>query len=170
MAKLRRMAALQGHIKAQTRLGIAYSLGEGVRKSDEEAKDWLTRAAGKGDADAQFNLCVLYFYGHVIPQSLKTAVEWFKLSANQGLPEAQEFLEKTEKFILLEDKRSQLLKESLQTSDIEEKKQIWAEIKEIDREKDRLKGIEPEEEPKDNLQNNSSNSKGSGSGCMILLH
>ena len=32
-----------------------------MRKSDEEAKDWLTRAAGKGDADAQLNLGVLYF-------------------------------------------------------------------------------------------------------------
>lgn len=169
MAKLLHKAALQGYTEAQTRLGLAYCLGEGVHQSSEEGMDWLTKAAGKGDVIAQFYLGLIYRDGMGVPESLETAVGWFKLSAKQGNTQAQDYLEKTEKIIQLQERRSQLRKETLQTSDLEEKKQIWTEIRKIERECDKLRGKEPKEEPEDNSQNNSSDSKGSGSGCMLLF-
>ena len=47
-----RLAAVQGHAKAQCDLGDMYEAGEGVPQSFVEAELWYRRAAAQGEEDA----------------------------------------------------------------------------------------------------------------------
>lgn len=51
-AKWYRLAADQGHAKAQCDLGNMYAQGEGVPQSFTEAELWYRRAAVQGEVDA----------------------------------------------------------------------------------------------------------------------
>jgi len=51
-----RLAAEQGHARAQNNLGAHYDHGDGVPKSESEAIKWYKMAAKKGDVSAIFNL------------------------------------------------------------------------------------------------------------------
>ena len=45
-------AAEQGHMEAQTSLGVLYMTGGGVEQDLDKAKEWLQRAAAQGDENA----------------------------------------------------------------------------------------------------------------------
>ena len=47
-----RAAAEQGHVRAQSSLGVMYYQGEGVQQAYTEAVKWFRRAAEQGDAAA----------------------------------------------------------------------------------------------------------------------
>ena len=85
-------AAEQGDALAQVRLGIMYTMGEGVPEDDAEAVRWYSRAAEQGDADAQFKLGFMYNDGEGVPEDDAEAVRWYRKAAEQGLAVAQAML------------------------------------------------------------------------------
>lgn len=85
--------AQQGNALAQTRLGLLYYHGHGVRESDTEALRWFERAARQGQPEAQYHLGNLYAYGLVEPaggaDAHRLAAQWYFEAARQGHAEAQ---------------------------------------------------------------------------------
>ena len=84
-----RPLAEQGDAKAQNKLGIMYSAGQGVAKNDKQAVIWYTKAAEQGYAAAQFNLGNSYSVGQGVEQDDKQAALWYRKAAEQGDPDAQ---------------------------------------------------------------------------------
>ena len=78
-----RKAADQGHVVAQTSLGIMYDFGKGVLENDAEAVKWFLKAAQQGEALAQHNLALMYEEGTGVPQSYLKAQDWYIKAANQ---------------------------------------------------------------------------------------
>lgn len=85
-----RLAADQGHPRAQSMLGVFYEKGSGgLEKSDKEAVKWFRLAADQGFSLAQNNLGEFYLEGRGgLPRSEKIALKWFRLAADQGRAEA----------------------------------------------------------------------------------
>ena len=75
--------AEQGDAKAQSVLGLTYSLGLGVPQDSQEAVKWYRRAAEQGDAGAQSNLGWMYEKGQVVPKDDVLAYKWYNLAAAQ---------------------------------------------------------------------------------------
>ena len=84
-----RLAAAQGHVAAQFRLGVSYDLGQGVTQDYVEAIKWYRAAVAQGDAAAQNNLGSMYEYGLGVAQDYVEAVKWYQFSADQGYAKAQ---------------------------------------------------------------------------------
>ena len=76
--------AEQGNDHAQSYLGLAYALGQGVRQDYAEAVKWWRRAANQGDADAQFNLGAMYANGQGVPQDYTESAKWYRKAADKG--------------------------------------------------------------------------------------
>jgi TPR repeat protein len=85
--------AKAGNPLAQTRLGLLYYHGHGVRESDAAALQWFERAARQGLAEAQFQLGNMYAYGLAgLPPDqdpARLAAQWYFEAARQGHAEAQ---------------------------------------------------------------------------------
>ena len=81
--------AQHGNRRAQTRAGIAFLRGEGVKQDFSEARKWLTRAAEQADPLAEHNLGVMCYAGLGGERSAAAAAKWFEKAAAAGLPEAQ---------------------------------------------------------------------------------
>ena len=79
-----RLAAEQGHARAQNNLGIMYDTGEGVPQDDVEAARWYRLAADQGVAVAQGNLGSMYHNGRGVPQDYVAAHMWSNLAAAQS--------------------------------------------------------------------------------------
>ena len=84
-----RLAAEQGNVSAQYKLGVAYDIGEGVAQDYAEAVRWYRLAAEQGNASAQYNLGVAYYFGEGVAQDYAEAVRWLRLAAEQGDARAQ---------------------------------------------------------------------------------
>ena len=82
-------AAQQGHLAAQTNLGLIYDKGQGVPQDYQKALQWYTRAAEQGSSAAQYNLGVMYDNGQGVAQDYSKALQWYTLAAEQGNAEAQ---------------------------------------------------------------------------------
>ena len=63
-----------------------------VLKRDEEAVNWLRKAAEQGGVYAQLHLGICYAEGHRIPQDFVKAASWFRKAAEQGHAYAQSSL------------------------------------------------------------------------------
>jgi TPR repeat protein len=87
--KIIRPLAQQGDATAQLYLGVMYTSGLGVKRSEKEAAKWFRLSATQGNADAQCNLGVAYVSGQGVTQDFKLAVKWYRLSADQGNARAQ---------------------------------------------------------------------------------
>jgi Sel1 repeat-containing protein len=74
-----RMAADQGHVEAEDRVGLMYYLGEGVPQDYLEAVRWYKTAANKGNAHAQWQLVDMYQKGIGVPQDLEESKRWARL-------------------------------------------------------------------------------------------
>ncbi len=85
--------AAAGNPIAQTRLGLLYYHGHGVRESDAMALRWFERAARQGHAEAQFHLANLHAYGLSDPapgqDPQRLAAQWYFEAARQGHAQAQ---------------------------------------------------------------------------------
>ncbi len=81
---LKRVKDLEHDAFAQRLLGLMYSNGYGVEKSDAEAVKWYRKSAEQGDEKAQFNLGSMYQYGRGVEKSDGEAVKWYRKSAEQG--------------------------------------------------------------------------------------
>jgi hypothetical protein len=84
-----RAAAEQGDSAAETKLGIAYTSGQGVLQDDTVAFRWFGKAAEQGDAEAQYNLGAFYALGRGTPRDDAAALEWIRRSAEHGFAAAQ---------------------------------------------------------------------------------
>lgn len=82
-----------GNAQAQTRLGLMYFRGQGVREDDHAAFDWIQKAALQGHAEAQYHLGNLYAFGHGVPAAEqdpdRMAARWYFEGAQQGNADAQ---------------------------------------------------------------------------------
>lgn len=82
-----------GNAEAQTRLGLMYHHGQGVREDDAEAFRWFRLGALSGLPEAQFQLANLYALGLGVPQEEsepdRAAARWYFEAASQGHAEAQ---------------------------------------------------------------------------------
>ena len=87
-----RMAAEQGHAKAQTLLGLCYGVGDGVSQDEKEALNWIRKAAEQGFAQAQFHLGDFYANGVGVTEDHEVAVQWYRKAAEQGDASAQNAL------------------------------------------------------------------------------
>ena len=80
IADLRRKAAA-GDAEAQTKLGVRYANGRGVRKNYKEAVKWYRKAAEQGNAAGQYNLGLMYRKGRGVRKDYVAAYAWYRLAA-----------------------------------------------------------------------------------------
>ena len=74
-----RLAADQGNVEAEDRVGLMYYLGEGVRQDYAEAVRWYKTAANKGNAHARWQLVDMYQKGIGVPRDLEESKRWARL-------------------------------------------------------------------------------------------
>lgn len=84
-----KMAAEQGHTKAQAVYGACLMEGTGIEKNAGEGFRWLKKAADAGDAFAQCKIGVCYCEGKGCEVDHKKAFGYYLLAAKQGFPESQ---------------------------------------------------------------------------------
>jgi chemotaxis protein histidine kinase CheA len=89
-------AAKQGLAAAQQRVGAAYSLGEGVEKSDSEAVLWFRKAAEQGFAEGEYELGVRYILGLGVENNVQAGLSWYRKAAAQGYQPAIDDLKKAD--------------------------------------------------------------------------
>ncbi|KAF9430916.1 hypothetical protein BGZ76_000649 [Entomortierella beljakovae] len=82
-------AAIQGHARAQQRMGYHYYLGYGVKSNNSLAKRWYFKAAEQNEPVAQNGCGILYKEGKAFPVDHPKAMEWYLKSAEQGYSNAQ---------------------------------------------------------------------------------
>ena len=82
-----------GNARAQSALGLKYSVGAGVPEDDVEAVRWYRLAAEQGHAGAQLGLGTMYSNGDGVPEDAVLAYMWWHLSAAQGNGSAQEAMD-----------------------------------------------------------------------------
>jgi TPR repeat protein len=70
---------------ADTNIGLAYTMGNGVEKDEKEAAKWYLKGAHRGHAIAQYNLSICYRHGrNGIEKDERLAFEWMLRSAQQN--------------------------------------------------------------------------------------
>ena len=79
-----RLAAEQGHARAQTQLGMAYQKGRGVGRNIPESAKWMRKAAEQGHPKAQFEMGVYYRDGKGVPRDRVLGLMWLLLSQKGG--------------------------------------------------------------------------------------
>ena len=79
-----RLAAEQGLVGAQRRLGFIYRDGQGVPQDYAEAARWFTLAAKQGNVASQGGLAGMYANGWGVPHDYVEAHMWFNLAAAQS--------------------------------------------------------------------------------------
>jgi hypothetical protein len=87
------LAAAQGHLKAQCRLGVMFEFGRGVAQDAAEAIRWYRLAAAQGHTGAQFRLGYIFEHGQGVAQDKAEAIRWYRLAAEQGYVVAQQRLD-----------------------------------------------------------------------------
>ncbi len=91
-ARYFRMAAEQGHAKAQFELGHMYQEGDGVAQDFSEAVRYCRMAAEQGQDDAQFELGEMYHEAVGVAGDLNEAARFYLMAAKEGHPEAEDRL------------------------------------------------------------------------------
>jgi hypothetical protein len=76
--------AKNGDAIAQYRLGVLYSLGQGVTQDYQRAASLFKSAADGNVAEAQYNIAVMYGEGLGIGRDPTQAVAWYRKAAGQG--------------------------------------------------------------------------------------
>jgi TPR repeat protein len=79
-----RLAARNGSLIAQYKLGVMFRDGLGTLQDYQKAAEWFERSANQGHEFAQYNLGVMYREGLGVVQNYDKAMAWFFLSAEQG--------------------------------------------------------------------------------------
>lgn len=87
--RLWRPLADGGEAKAQSLVGDAFALGQGVTQDYAAAMNWYRMAANQGDTSAQSALGFMYDVGKGVPQDYATAMSWYRMAADQGDASAQ---------------------------------------------------------------------------------
>lgn len=79
-----RKATNAGNLVAQTKLGVCYENGQGVKKDEKAALELYRKAAEKGYAKAQYYLGLNYEKGIGVERNQAKALEWYKAAATQN--------------------------------------------------------------------------------------
>jgi hypothetical protein len=79
-----RLAAEQGHARAQCNLGYCFEIGKGVAQDLAEAVRYYRLAAEQGHARAQCNLGYCFEIGKGVAQDEAEAVRYYRLAAAQA--------------------------------------------------------------------------------------
>jgi TPR repeat protein len=85
-------AAQHGYFAAACYLGLMYSYGEYVEKSQEKAFLWYRIGALHGDANSQYDLSKCLRYGEGCQVDRNFADLWLMIAAKNGSIEAREYL------------------------------------------------------------------------------
>ncbi len=101
-------AAKQGISGAQNNVGAMYHNGEGVKQDYSKAVEWYEKAAKQGLAGAQNNLGTMYENGFGVNQDYAKAEEWYEKAAEQGYGNAQYSLNRVNRLIKEEEKKSSI--------------------------------------------------------------
>ena len=80
--------ASSGDLVAAFNLGLCFAQGVGVRKDEEQAAQWVRRAA-EGVAEAQYAYARMLQDGRGVAADQKQARLWFERAANAGMVDAQ---------------------------------------------------------------------------------
>jgi hypothetical protein len=80
-----RLAAEQGHLSAQHKLGLMYDNGEGLPEDDKAAVKWYRLAADQGLAEAQYSVGVMYANGEGVAIDYVLAYMWANIAGANGL-------------------------------------------------------------------------------------
>ncbi|PKQ70985.1 tetratricopeptide repeat protein [Aeromonas sobria] len=83
-----RKAAEQNHAQAQYRLGLMYSLGDGVPEDYRLAVVWTRQAAEQGHAKAQASLGWMYTLGQGVERDKSLAYVWHSVAVANGNTDA----------------------------------------------------------------------------------
>ena len=97
--KIFHQSAEEGNAEAQYRLGLAYSLGHGVKMDYEEAVKWLMKSATRGYVKAQFYLGYFYSTGKGVVKDSQIAYGWLLLADKGGDDAASSFLDCMKKML-----------------------------------------------------------------------
>ena len=76
--------AQKGFRSDQASLGLMYYDGDGVKKSNEKAVYWLSKAAERGSVSAQYGLARLYKKDGCGLPCDRLAAKWYRKAADQG--------------------------------------------------------------------------------------
>ena len=79
-----RKAAEQNLPAAQSNLGAAYLLGDGVAKDYSEAVKWFRKAAEQNDSQGQYDLSISYLRGEGVTKDYVESYKWGLLAASQN--------------------------------------------------------------------------------------
>jgi uncharacterized protein len=85
-----RNMAEAGNPDAQTKLGVMYATGLGMKKDKQEAARWYRKAADQGNPAGQWNLAFMYVKGEGgLATDFVEARKLFEQAAEAGFPNAQ---------------------------------------------------------------------------------
>ncbi len=82
--QLYKEAAAHSYAEAQYQLALMFARGQGVKKSEEKAVHWISKAAELGHPLAQYGLGAYLINGIGIEQNTFMAAYWISLAADQG--------------------------------------------------------------------------------------
>lgn len=85
-------AAGEGDSSAQHLLGLMYSGGNGVEKSESEAVKWYRLSAEQNNPRGLYCLASMYFNGTGVPEDRRQAVSYYQKSAELGFAPAKNTL------------------------------------------------------------------------------
>lgn len=85
-------AAELGDADAESKLGMMYHNGSGVRQDDVQAAYWWRKAAEQGNARGQNDLGMSYRDGRGVPRDDVQAINWLRRAVEQGYAMAQDNL------------------------------------------------------------------------------
>ena len=88
MVQVREMAE-GGNPDAQSKLGVLFASGVGMKVDKQEAVRWYRKSAEQGYPMGQWNLAFMYVRGEGVAADLNEARELFRKSAESGLANAQ---------------------------------------------------------------------------------
>lgn len=77
-----REKAQQGDAEAMYQMGERYAHGDGVKKDEDTAAEWWSKAAEMGHARAQHNLGIYYFFNK---KEIDNGLKWLDEAAGQNL-------------------------------------------------------------------------------------
>lgn len=84
--------AKSGSAEAQTRLGVIYTLGQGVKTDYKEAFRWFEQAKTANHPEATYWYGIFLLNGYGVEKSPEKSLTWFEIAANQGYVEAKNVL------------------------------------------------------------------------------
>jgi uncharacterized protein len=79
-----RALALAGDASAMARYGRAMALGDGITKNQEQAIDWLRKAAERGNVQGMYWYASMLYSGEGGPANPALAVSWLKRASENG--------------------------------------------------------------------------------------